>query len=138
MPTAKELNIQLENQPGTLAKLCKALADRKVNIVAFQASAAERRSQVHLIVDNVAAAKTILNTEGLTYTENDVAQVALPNRSGELARVAGRLGEANININYAYGGVEPITNTPLLFFGVAETGRAAQVLDQAASAAVGR
>ncbi len=138
MPTAKELNIQLEHKPGTLAKLCKALADRKVNIVAFQASTDERRSQVHLIVDNAAAAKTVLDAERLTYTENDVAQVALPNRSGELARIASRLGEANININYAYGGIEPGTNTPLLFFGVSEVGRAAQLLDQTASAAAGR
>jgi hypothetical protein len=138
MPTAKELNIQLENRPGTLAKLCKGLGDRKVNIVAFQASTDERRSQVHLVVDNVAAAKTILDAERLTYTENDVAQVALPTRPGELARVAGKLGEANININYAYGGVEPSTNTPLLFFGVSEVGRAAQLLDQTATAAAGR
>jgi len=33
-----------------------------------------------------------------------VAQVLLPNRPGELARVAAHLGEANININYAYAG----------------------------------
>ena len=138
MPTAKELNIQLENRPGTLAKLCKGLGDRKVNIVAFQASTDERRSQVHLVVDNVAAAKTILDAERLTYTENDVAQVALPSRPGELARVAGKLGEANINVNYAYGGIDPNTNTPLLFFGVSEVGRAAQLLDQTATAAAGR
>ncbi|PYU68171.1 MAG: hypothetical protein DMG49_16710 [Acidobacteria bacterium] len=74
MPTVKELNIQLENKPGTLAKLCNALAGRKVNIVAFQASAAERRSQVHLVVDNLAAAKTVLGAEGSTFTETDVAQ----------------------------------------------------------------
>lgn len=61
MPTVKELNIQLENQPGTLAKVCRALADRKVNILAFQASTAERRSQLHLIVDNVSTAKTVLD-----------------------------------------------------------------------------
>jgi len=138
MPTVKELNIQLENKPGTLAKLCNALAGRKVNIVAFQASTAERRSQVHLVVDNLAAAKTVLGAEGLIFTENDVAQVALPNRAGELARVASRLGEANININYAYGGIEPGTNNPLLFFGVTEVGRAAQLLDQTASAAASR
>jgi hypothetical protein len=138
MSTAKELNIQLENQPGTLAKVCKALADRKVNILAFQASTAERRSQVHLIVDNQSAAKAVLDGEGLTYTEADVARVALPNRSGELARVASQLGEANININYAYAGVEPGTNTPLLFFGVTDVGRAAKLLDQTAAAAAGR
>ena len=138
MPTVKEINIQLENQPGTLATVCKALADRKVNIVAFLASTAERRSQVHLIVDNVSAAKTVLDGEGLTYTEADIARVALPHRPGELARVAAQLGEANININYAYGGVEPGTNTPQLFFGVAEVGRAAKLLDQTAAAAAGR
>jgi hypothetical protein len=138
MPTVKELNIQLENQPSTLATLCSALANRKVNIVALQASTAERRSQVHLIVDNLAAAKSILDADRMTYTENDVAQVTLPNRPGELARVAGRLGEANININYAYAGNEPKTNAPLLFFGVQEVGRAAQLLDQSAAATAAR
>lgn len=37
-------------------------------------------------MDNVAAAKTVLDAEGLTYTENDVAQVALPNRPDRLNR----------------------------------------------------
>jgi len=83
-------------------------------------------------------AKTVLHAEGLTHSENDVGQVALPNRAGELARVAGRLSEANININYAYAGNDPGTNTPLLFFGVAEVGPAAQLLDQSASSAAGR
>jgi hypothetical protein len=138
MPTVKELNIQLEHKPGTLAKLCNALAGRKVNIVAFQASTDERRSQVHLVVDNVSAAKTVLAAEGLAFAEADVAQVTLPNNPGALGRAAGWLGEANININYAYGGIEPGTNNPLLFFGVTEVGRAAQLLDQTASAAAGR
>jgi hypothetical protein len=134
MPT---VNLTLKSACA-LAKLCAALANRKVNIVAFQASTAERRSEVHLVVDNLATAKTVLAAEGLTHSENDVAQVALPNRAGELARVAGRLGEANININYAYAGIEPNTNTQLLFFAVTEVGRAAQLLDQSVSAVVGR
>src|SRR6266478_626324 len=109
MPIVKELDIQLENRPGALAKVCKALADRKINVLAFQASTAERRSQVHLVVDNSAAAKTVLAAEGLIYAETELVQVLLPNRPGELARVAAQLGEANININYAYAGVDPRT-----------------------------
>jgi hypothetical protein len=138
MPTVKEINIQLENRPGTLARVCKALNERKVNIIAFQAGTAERRSQVHLVVDNPSSAKSVLDAEGLTHTVNEIAQVALPNRAGELARVAAQLAEANINIDYAYAGLEPGTNAPLAFFGVAEAGRAAKVLDQAAAAAAGR
>lgn len=52
-----------------------------------------------------------------------------------IARGASRLGEANININYAYCGLEPGTNIPLVFFGVAEVGQTARILDQAAAAA---
>ena len=137
MPTAKEINVQLEDRPGTLAKLCRALGGRKVNILAFQASPSERRSQLRLVVDNPTATKIALDTEGLAYTETDVAQVTLPNRPGELGRAASRLAEANINVSYAYGGIEPGTNAPLVIFGVTEVGRAAKILDQAAAAAAG-
>jgi len=130
MPITRELSIQIENRPGTLAKVCQALAGRGVNIVAFQASTAERRSQIHL-VENLGAAKMVLAAEGLIYTEGEVVQIALRNLPGELARVASRLAEANININYAYGG------NALLFFGVAEVGRAVKILDQATAAAHG-
>jgi len=50
---------------------------------------------------------------------------------------ASRLGEANINIQYAYCGVEPRTNASLLIFGVAEVGKAAAILDQTAAVAAG-
>jgi len=53
------------------------------------------------------------------------------------APTASRLGDANININYAYCGIEPGTNVPLLIFGVAEVDRAASTLEQAARIATG-
>ncbi len=36
MPTNKEFTIRLEDRPGTLGKLCQALAEQSVNILAFQ------------------------------------------------------------------------------------------------------
>jgi hypothetical protein len=45
------------------------------------------------------------------------------------------LGKANININYAYCGLEPGTNAPLVFFGVAEVGKAVSVLEHVSAAA---
>jgi hypothetical protein len=95
-----------------IGKVCQALAESKVNILAFQSVPAEGNSVVHFVVDNPATAKKVLDNQGLSYTETDVAQVKLPDRPGELARAASRLGEANININYAYGGVDPTTNAP--------------------------
>jgi len=137
MPRSKEFVISMEDRPGTLGRVCRALADRGVNILAFQSFPSEGKSQVCIVVDNSKTAKTVLDDEALTYTEAEVAQVKLPHRAGELARAASRLGEANINIHHAYCGVEPGTNASLLIFGVAEVGKAAAILDQIATAARG-
>src|SRR5712691_6018209 len=137
MPTSKEFAIRMEDRPGTLGKVCRALADRAVNILAFQSFPTGKESLVRFVVDNPTTAKSVLDAQRLTYTEAEVAQVKLPHRPGELARAASRLGEANININYAYCGVEPGANAPLLIFGVAEVGQAVAILDQTAAAAAG-
>jgi len=135
MPKAREFSVRIEDQPGTLGKICRALADQGVNILAFQSIPWEKRSLVRFVVDNPTKAKSVLDTQKLEYTETEVAQAKFPHRPGELARAASQLGEANININYAYTGIEPGTNEPLLFFGVADVGRAVTTLDKAVAAA---
>jgi hypothetical protein len=137
MPKTKEISVHMGDKPGTLGKICRALADGKVNILAFQSIPSERKSLVRFVVDNPTAAKSVLDTEKLKYTEAEVAQVRLPHRPGELARAASQLGEAEININYAYCGIEPNSNAPFLIFGVAEVGRAVRILDKVAAAAAG-
>jgi hypothetical protein len=135
MPKTKEFSIRMEDEPGALGKICRALADAKVNILAFQSIPWEKKSLVRLVVDNPTTAKSILDTQKLKYTEAEVAQIRLPHRPGELARAASQLGEAEININYAYCGIEPGRNEPLLIFGVADVGSAVKILDKAAAAA---
>ena len=135
MPTSKEFAIRMEDRPGALGKVCRALADHGVNILAFQSFPTGKETLVRFVVDNPTTAKSVLDAQRLTYTEAEVAQVKLPHRPGELARAASRLGDANIN--YAYCGVEAGTNVPLVFFGVAEVGRAVTILDQVAAAAAG-
>lgn len=135
MPTTQELTVHLGDRPGTLGKICRALADRKVNIVAFQSFASEGNSLLRFVVDQPEASKVALDNEGLSYIEAEVAQVRLPHRPGELARAALRLGDADININYAYCGVDPRTSMAVAIFGVAEAGLAAMILDRSAAAA---
>ena len=137
MPVTKELTVRMENRPGSLGKICHELAERGVNILAFQSIPSEKTILVCVVVDKPSAAEAILDSEGIAYNEGEVVQVMLPHRPGELARAASKLGDASININYAYCGVEPGTNTPLVVFGVTDVGRAATILDQTAAAAAG-
>src|SRR5262249_23859083 len=129
MPTSKEFAIRMEDRPGTLAKLTTALADKGVNIVGFHSTPMEgKTSQVRLVVDNPSTAKNVLDTERVTYTENEVAIAKIPHRPGGLARAASQLADSNINIDYGYCGVEAATNTPLLLFGVAQAPKAPSIL----------
>ncbi len=136
MSAATEFTIQMQDRPGALGKVCRALADRGINIVAFQSSPESKgNSTVRLVTDNPPTAKMVLENERLAFTEKEVVQVKLPNRVGALAQAASRLGDANINIEYGYCGLEPSKNTPLLILGVEEVGKAAKLLDQAVAAA---
>jgi hypothetical protein len=132
MPKATEFAVRMEDRPGTLGKCCKALGERGVNIMAFQSCLEEGKSVVRFVVDNAATAKTVLDGQRIDYKETEVAQVRLPNRPGELGRAASQLGDADINIDYAYCGIEPKTNSPLVIFGTKDVSKAAPILDEVA------
>jgi hypothetical protein len=135
MPITKEFTIRLEDRPGTLGKLCQALAEQNVNILAYQQFPHEKgKGSVRLVVDNPDKTRATLDRQKKDYTETEVVKVTLTHRPGELARAAARLGEAGINIDYGYCGVDPGTNATVLLLGVADASKAAKVLEQAAAA----
>jgi hypothetical protein len=137
MPTTKEFTLTLEDKPGILGKICRALADRNVNIIAAQSfpSPSSGKALMRLVFDDPTKARNVLDSERTAYTEVDVVKVNLAHRPGELARAAQKLGDAGININYLYCGAEPNTNAPFIIFGVAGVGKAAPLLEQTAAAA---
>jgi hypothetical protein len=136
MPKMKEFTIHMEDRPGTLGKFCRALADRGVNIIAFQASSEEKgKSIIRLVTDNPTATKTILESGHVKHTEDQIVEAKLPHRVGSLATAAVKLGEAKINVDHAYVGVEPGSSKTVVIFGVAEVDKAAKILDEVSAAA---
>ena len=133
MAVTKEFTLLMEDRPSALGKVCRALADRGVNILALQSFPIGGKSVTRFIVDNPSTAKAVLVSEGLTYVEVEIVHAKIAHRPGEIARVASRLGEANISISYAYCGLEPGTNAPLVFFGVSDVEKAAPILERAAA-----
>jgi hypothetical protein len=135
MPVTKEFTIRLIDQPGTLGKLCQALAEQDVNILAYQQFSHEKgKGSVRLVVDNPDKTRATLDRQRADYSETEVAKVMLVNRPGELARTASRLGDEGININYGYSGNEPGTDASFVILGVADAAKAAKFLEQAAAA----
>ena len=133
MAKAKEFTVTIEDKPGALGKCFLALAERGVNILAFQSYVEEGESLARFLADDMATAKEVLGSLRMIFEETDVAVVRLPHRPGELGRAASRLGENQINIDYSYGGLEPGSTRALVAFGVDNLSRAASVRDELAA-----
>src|SRR5260370_9499744 len=74
MPVAKEFTVLMEDRPSTLGKVCRALADREVNILALQSSPIGGKSVTRFIVDNPSTATTVLDSASLTYVQAEFFQ----------------------------------------------------------------
>ncbi len=106
MKVAKQLALFVENKPGTLAAVCQALADKKINIEAISISDAVDHAVVRMVVDNPQKALHLLGEHGVLVVERDVLVVTGPSQSGALARIAKILAKQKINIEYAYTATE--------------------------------
>jgi hypothetical protein len=120
MPKAKQLTVSVENRPGVLGDLGSALALRKVNILAFMASVTDNRGTIRLVVDKPAAAKKVCAEHRWETSDEEVLVVALPDKPGSLGKIAHKLREASVDIQYAYAGVGPTSRRVNVYFGVSD------------------
>src|SRR6266849_6110814 len=71
LETATQLAVFLENRPGTLARVCEALAKAGINIHALTVSDTVDHSVVRMIVSDPTKALMLLGERGVLAFEND-------------------------------------------------------------------
>ncbi len=130
MQLAKQLAIFLENRPGTLARVTAEFAKEKINILALTISDTVDHSVLRLVVDDTERAILMLEVHGVLVVERDVILVEGGARPGELARIAARLAENRINIEYTYGAVSPGAKKGLLVLRTHDNKRAIKLLNR--------
>ena len=103
MPKATQLNLKLPNETGTLARLCRDLADQGVNLLALAApDTSAKQGLIRLLVANAELAEHHVAQAGYKFTSEEVLYIELKNRPGALAKMMEKLERANINVRYAY------------------------------------
>jgi hypothetical protein len=100
--SATQLAVFLANRPGALARVCEALAQAEVNIHALATSDTVDHSVVRMVVSDPTKALMLLGEAGVLALESDVLTIETENKPGVLAKIAERLAEAKVNIEYAY------------------------------------
>jgi len=98
-----QISIFVENEPGVLARVAKALADGGVNLRALCVSDNVDDAVLRIVVDDDAKAIDVLERQGALVVSRDVVEVEVPDRPGALASIAALLSDKKINISYAYG-----------------------------------
>ena len=98
----KEISFTMSNKVGLLSEITRAIAGAKVNIRSICAYAMENKAFFMPTTDSNPKAKKALAPLGVGIEEKDVVEVELPNKSGELEKVAKRMADAGIDIEYMY------------------------------------
>lgn len=129
MHITKQLAIFLENRPGTLARVCDALAAEKINIYAVSTSDTVDHTVMRLVVSDYRKAMHVFEEHGTLVVEDDVLMVEGDNKSGSLARIAHKLAAAKVNIEYAYCATPPEAKQGLLILRVTDAKKALKALN---------
>ena len=98
-----DLVIEVENEPGALARVATAISDAGVNIAAATCLGADDTAELHILVPHAAAARHALAISHLAVTrEREVAVVQVDDRPGVLADLAGKVAAAGVNLDLVY------------------------------------
>ena len=124
----EQLAIFIANKPGTLAEVCDALAEDKINIYGLTVSDTVDHAVVRMVVSDTRRAVALLEAHGTLVVENDVVMVENDNRPGGLSRIAKALSAAKVNIEYAYLASMPNAKKGLLILRASDVKKALKVL----------
>lgn len=129
MHITKQLAIFLENRPGTLARVCDALAENKINIYAIATSDTVDHIVMRLVVNDYRKAMHVFEEHGTLVVEDDVILIEGDNKPGSLSKIAHKLAGKKINIEYAYCATPPDAKKGLLVLRVSDAKKALKVLN---------
>jgi len=106
--------VDLANQPGELARLCEAMADRGINMVLSATAWADGSGAAAFIADDESAAQAALEDAGLSYAMRPALTIRMENQPGTGAATFRKLADAGVNADLLL----PVRVSDELFFAV--------------------
>jgi hypothetical protein len=98
-----DLVIEVENEPGALAGVARAISDAGVNISAATCVGTHERAELHILVPHAGATEHSLSLEHLDVTrKREVVVVEIDDSPGALADLSRKVAEAGVNLDLVY------------------------------------
>lgn len=99
---AEQLSIFVQNEPGRLAVIVRALSEGNIDIRALSIADTTDFGVLRLLVNDVQKAKAILEDIRCIVRVTGVTVVAVPDEPGGLSSVLTLLETGNVDIEYMY------------------------------------
>jgi hypothetical protein len=126
--TATQLAIFLANRPGALTRVCAALAQAGINIHALTTSDTVDHSVVRMVVSDPTKALMLLGEAGVLALEADVLMIEGENKPGMLQKIAERLADEKVNMEYVYLASSPQADRGLMILRPSDVDKAQRAL----------
>jgi hypothetical protein len=102
-PIPFDLLIEIDNEPGALARVAAAISDAGVNLAAATCVGTADRVGLHVLVPHAEAARHALAISHLAVTrEREVVVVEVDDRPGVLADLTRKVARAGVNLDLVY------------------------------------
>ena len=110
----KQLSVFVENKPGRLMEILRALADSKIDINALSLADTTEFGIIRMIVSDADKAKKVLNNDGVVVRICNVLAVAVNDEPGALMNTFEILSENKISVEYMYAFGEKLGNSSVI------------------------
>lgn len=98
----KQFEISLPKKPSALAGVTEALAANGVNIRGISSEIPGNGIILKVVTDDEATTRSTLAQKKVRFSEKEVLSVVVPDRPGEIAKLARRLARRMIQIENIY------------------------------------
>ena len=99
MAKIKQFTIAVENRPGAVAEIAKALGNAKVNVLSLLGTSQGTSGTIQLVAEDARRAKKALDEAKISYQETAAEQYELPNKTGALAQCLEKLAAKGANLS---------------------------------------
>ena len=129
----KQISISIENSPGRLYEITRALGDAGINLRALNLVDSGDFGMLRLLVSDLAKTRRVMMEHHMPARVDDVVAVEIEDKPGRLSSLLKLLMEARINVMYMYAFIGMSSNNAVMIFRFSDNDRAIEILQSSGS-----
>jgi hypothetical protein len=124
----KQISISIENSPGRLYEITRALGEAGINLRALNLVDSGDFGMLRLLVSDLAKTRRVMMENHMPARVDDVVAVQINDKPGRLSEVLKPLMDARINVMYMYAFIGMSSNNAVMIFRFSDNDKAIEIL----------